>query len=161
MNMKSNLVNKSRKELHKIIQEYRSQLNLKEEELEETLRLLNMYEKKVEILDRTKKENEIKFAILEDDLKKKKDDKYKVDALQGEIINLLSDIETLNTIKNKKIKSLETENTELKKRRENKVYLQPQLANKKSRNSVIFKWIKNWLYRSPRVKKVYRFFFVK
>lgn len=161
MNMKSNLVNKSRKELHKIIQEYRSQLNLKEEELEETLRLLNMYEKKVEILDRTKKENEIKFAILEDDLKKKKDDKYKVDALQGEIINLLSDIETLNTIKNEKIKSLETENTELKKRRENKVYLQPQLANKKSRNSVIFKWIKNWLYRSPRVKKVYRFFFVK
>ncbi|EGO5074367.1 hypothetical protein H6227_002520 [Enterococcus faecalis] len=161
MNMEGNLVNKSRKELHKIIQEYQSQIHLKDEELENMRSLLNVYEKKLEIFDRKQKENEMKIATLENDLKKRAIDKYKGDALQEGLINLLSDIETLNTIKNERIESLETENIELKKRKENKVYSQSQLINKKSRNSVIFKWIKNWVYKSPRVKKVYRLFFVK
>lgn len=161
MNMEGNLVNKSRKELHKIIHEHQSQINLKDEELENMRGLLNVYEKKLEIFDRKQKENEMKIATLENDLKKKASDKYKSDTLSEEIINLLSDIETLNTIKNERIESLETENIELKKRKENKVYSQSQLINKKSRNSVVFKWIKNWVYKSPRVKKVYRLFFVK
>ncbi|MEB7428030.1 hypothetical protein NGC25_12155 [Enterococcus faecalis] len=161
--MEINLVNKSRKELHKIIKEYQNQIDLKNEKLEKTVNVLNTYKKKIENLHRKEKDSYLKIEELEDSLKKATAYKSDAQIFQEEVIKLLSNIENLNNLKNERIKNLENEIIELTKQLDEltKKHSPILVGKEKRKNTQLFNWIKSWVYKSPKIKKVYRILFVK